>query len=131
MDPEQVARILKGHSEITAVPVVVICNRHNSNLGNCLDNNKIQSIEKEKAVKNSYRSVHTTLLIAGIFLFGCSSLAVSGDNEPKNDQYNHILKKSSGLSDGEVDIQIREILFPPPCAPSKRTLLLSLMARSR
>ena len=64
-------------------------------------------------MRNSYGSVHTTLWIAGIFLFGCSSLAVSGDNEPKNDQYNHILKKSSGLSDGEVDIQIREILFPP------------------
>ena len=113
VDPEQFARMLKGHSEIAAAPVVLNCDRHNSILDNCLDNNKIQSIDKEKAVRNSYRSVHTTLLIAGIFLFGCSSLAVSGDNEPKNDQYNHILKKISGLSDGEVDIQIREILFPP------------------
>ncbi len=113
MYPEQVARILKGHREIAAAPVVVNCDRHNSNLDNCLDNNKIQSIEKEKAVRNSYGSIHTTLLISGILLFGCSSLAVSGDNEPKNDHYNHILKKSSGFSDGEVDIQIREILFPP------------------
>ena len=63
-------------------------------------------------MKNSYGSACTTLLIAGIFLFGFSSLAVS-DDEPKDDQYNNILNRSSVNSDGKIDVLIREILFPP------------------
>ena len=60
-----------------------------------------------------YRRVSSKLVIVGIFLFGFLSLAVSNDNEPDNDQYNHILKKSKIVIDGEVDVLIREILFPP------------------
>jgi len=73
---------------------------------------QFQSIQREKTVKNSYGSARTTLLIAGIFLFGFSSLAVS-DDEPKDDQYNNILNRSRVNSDGEIDVLIREILFPP------------------
>ena len=64
-------------------------------------------------MRSRYGRARITLLIAGIFFFSFSSLAVSDDAESNSDQYNHILKKSRVINDGEVDILIREILFRP------------------
>ena len=52
------------------------------------------------------------MLIAGIFSIGLSSTAVSDENELNSIQYNHVLKRTGIVNDGEVDILIREILFP-------------------
>ena len=64
-------------------------------------------------MRSRYCNASSTLVIAGMFFFGFLSLAVSDDNESNSDQYNHILTKSSVINDGEVDVLIREVLFPP------------------
>lgn len=61
-------------------------------------------------IRNS--GVGVTLLIIGITSLALSSAAFSNDNESSSDQYNHVLQRTSVVNDGEVDVLIREILFP-------------------
>ena len=52
------------------------------------------------------------MLITGNLLIGLSSTTFADDNESNSDQYNHVLKRTTVVNDGEVDVLIREILFP-------------------
>jgi len=52
-------------------------------------------------------------LVFGVFMFGIWSTVFSDENESGSDQYNHVLKKSNLVTDGKVDVLIREILFAP------------------
>ena len=51
--------------------------------------------------------------IAGTLSLGCMSLAQADEQGRDADQYNHVLKRTNIVNDGEVDLLIREILFAP------------------
>ena len=63
-------------------------------------------------MKNRYSGIGGAILVAWISLVGLSSTAVADDNESISDQYNHVLKRTNVVNDGEVDVLIRESLVP-------------------
>ena len=63
-------------------------------------------------MRNRYFGIAVVMLITGNLLIGLSSTTFADDNESNSDQYNHVLKRTTVVNDGEVDVLIREILFP-------------------
>ena len=53
------------------------------------------------------------LVFAGFSLFGFSSLAVCGDADSTDDQYRRILQQSILNKNGDVEVLIREHVYPP------------------
>ena len=81
-----------------------------ADIDQCLLHNEFQVEQQGNVVRFQFSCA---LVFTGFSLFGFSSLAVGGESESTDDQYRRILQQSILSKKGDVEILIREHVYPP------------------